>query len=90
MYKFHIQLTFRMMGFVGGIAMVISNGLAILDRFMGFNWPGALIAFYECIFGIMSKSQRCFSKHMVYTFVFFLTLHTLTLLFYRYDTLLFS
>lgn len=46
-------LTFRMMGFVGGIAMVISNGLAILDRFMGFNWPGALIAFYECIFGIM-------------------------------------
>ena len=63
---FPIQLTFRMMGFVGGIAMIISNGLAILDRFMGFNWTGALIALYECIFGIMSKSQRNFSELFVH------------------------
>jgi hypothetical protein len=48
-------LTFRMLGFLGGWAMIISNGLGIVDRFFSFNFPGALIAFWEVLFGVLSE-----------------------------------
>jgi hypothetical protein len=48
-------LTFRIMGLIGGIAMIVSNGLGIVDRFMSFNFTGSLTAIYGCLFGIMSK-----------------------------------
>jgi hypothetical protein len=48
-------LTFRIMGFIGGIAMIVSNGLGIVDRFMSFNFTGSMIALYGCLFGIMSE-----------------------------------
>jgi hypothetical protein len=44
-------LTFRMLGFLGGIAMIISNGIAILERFFSFNFSGGLIAIYGVLFG---------------------------------------
>jgi hypothetical protein len=46
-------LTFRTLGFLGGLAMIISNGLAILDRFFSFNFAGAMIAFYGVLFGVI-------------------------------------
>ncbi|KAG7342299.1 COPI associated protein [Nitzschia inconspicua] len=46
-------LTFRILGFIGGIAMIVSNGLGIVDRFMSFNFTGSLVAIYGCLFGIM-------------------------------------
>lgn len=46
-------LTFRMLGFLGGLAMCVSNGLAIVDRFFGFNFAGSLIAVYGVMFGII-------------------------------------
>jgi COPI associated protein len=46
-------LTFRMLGFLGGVAMTISNSLAILDRFFSFNFTGALLAIYGVFFGIL-------------------------------------
>jgi hypothetical protein len=48
-------LTFRMLGFVGGWAMIVSNGLGIVDRFFSFNFPGALIAFWLVLFGVLSE-----------------------------------
>lgn len=48
-------LSFRIMGFIGGVAMIVSNGLGIVDRFMSFNFTGSLIAIYGCFFGFMSK-----------------------------------
>jgi hypothetical protein len=48
-------LSFRIMGFIGGMAMIVSNGLGIVDRFMSFNFTGSLIAIYGCLFGIMSE-----------------------------------
>jgi hypothetical protein len=53
--KFDGPLTFRMLGFLGGWAMIVSNGLGIVDRFFSFNFPGALIAFWEVLFGVLSK-----------------------------------
>ena len=53
-------LTFRIMGFIGGLAMIVSNGLGIVDRFMSFNFTGSLIAIYGCLFGIMSKEHTNF------------------------------
>ena len=46
-------LTFRMLGFIGGLAMIVSNGLAILERFFSFNFAGALIAIYGVFFGVI-------------------------------------
>jgi EF-hand domain pair/COPI associated protein len=46
-------LTFRMLGFLGGIAMIISNGIAILERFFSFHFANALIAIYGVLFGIL-------------------------------------
>ena len=46
-------LTFRMLGFVGGLAMIVSNGIAILDRFFSFNFAGAMIALYGVFFGVI-------------------------------------
>jgi hypothetical protein len=46
-------LTFRMLGFLGGLAMILSNGLAILERFFSFNLAGALIAIYGVFFGTL-------------------------------------
>jgi hypothetical protein len=51
-------LSFRIMGFIGGIAMIVSNGLGIVDRFMSFNFTGSLIAIYGCLFGVMSESAK--------------------------------
>jgi hypothetical protein len=51
-------LTFRIMGFIGGLGMIVSNGLGIVDRFMSFNFTGSLTAIYGCLFGIMSTSGR--------------------------------
>lgn len=48
-------MTFRALGFLGGLAMIVSNGLGIVDRFMSFNFTGSLTAIYGCLFGIMSK-----------------------------------
>jgi guanyl-specific ribonuclease Sa len=44
-------LTFRMLGFIGGIAMTVSNALSILNRFFSFNFAGALLAVYGVFFG---------------------------------------
>ena len=49
-------LTFRMLGFLGGLAMVFSNGIAILDRLFSFNYSGFVIAVYGVFFGIMITS----------------------------------
>lgn len=46
-------LTFRVMGFLGGLAMIVSNGLAILERFFSFNFARSLIAIYGVIFGVI-------------------------------------
>lgn len=46
-------LTFRVLGFLGGIAMVISNALAITERFFGFNWGRCIIAIYGVFFGLV-------------------------------------
>eukprot|EP00934_Nitzschia_sp_Nitz4_P003910 Nitzschia sp. Nitz4//scaffold32_size149145//59066//59968//NITZ4_002877-RA/size149145-augustus-gene-0.36-mRNA-1//1//CDS//3329548063//3900//frame0 len=46
-------LTFRTLGFIGGLAMIVSNGLGILDRFFSFNITGSLTAFYGVIFGVL-------------------------------------
>jgi hypothetical protein len=46
-------LTFRMLGFIGGLAMIVSNGIAILERFFSFNFTGAMIALYGVFFGIV-------------------------------------
>lgn len=48
-------MTFRALGFLGGLAMIVSNGLGIVDRFMSFNFTGSLIAIYGCLFGLMSE-----------------------------------
>jgi hypothetical protein len=53
--KFDGPLTFRMLGFLGGWAMIVSNGLGIVDRFFSFNFTGSLIAFWEVLFGVLSK-----------------------------------
>ena len=45
--------TFRILGLIGGLAMVLSNGIAILDRFFSFNFAGAMIAVYGVFFGII-------------------------------------
>mmetsp|Transcript_1509 Transcript_1509/g.2109 ORF Transcript_1509/g.2109 Transcript_1509/m.2109 type:complete len:253 (-) Transcript_1509:286-1044(-) len=49
-------LTFRMLGFLGGLAMVFSNGIAILDRFFSFNYSGFIIAVYGVVFGLIITS----------------------------------
>lgn len=36
-------LTFRVLGFLGGLAMIVSNGLAILERIFSFQLPGAIM-----------------------------------------------
>lgn len=46
-------MTYRVMAFIGGLAMIASNGIAILDRFFSFNFSGSLIAIYGVIFGII-------------------------------------
>ena len=46
-------LTFRMLGFLGGLAMIISNGLSILERFFSFNFAGCLLAVYGVFFGVI-------------------------------------
>lgn len=46
-------LTCRMLGFLGGLAMIVSNLIAILDRFFSFNFTGALIAVYGTAFGVI-------------------------------------
>ena len=52
--KFDGPLTFRMLGFVGGWAMIVSNAIGIPDRFFSFNFTGCLTAFYGFWFGILS------------------------------------
>ena len=44
---------FRSMAFGGGVAMIFSNTLSILDRFFSFNLSGALISMYGIIFGML-------------------------------------
>ncbi|KAL7563074.1 hypothetical protein ACA910_022567 [Epithemia clementina (nom. ined.)] len=46
-------LTFRMLGFLGGLAMVFSNSIAVLDRFFSFNYSGFVIALYGIFFGVV-------------------------------------
>jgi hypothetical protein len=46
-------LTFRMLGFIGGLAMIVSNGIAVLERFFSFNFTGAMIAVYGIMFGVI-------------------------------------
>ena len=45
--------TFRILGLMGGLAMIVSNGIAILDRFFSFNFTGAMIAIYGVFFGVI-------------------------------------
>lgn len=45
--------TFRMLGFLGGLAMIVSNALSILSRFFAFNFAGALLAMYGVCFGVL-------------------------------------
>ena len=46
-------LTFRMMGFLGGLAMIVSNAFAIFERFFSFNFAQSLIAIYGVLFGVI-------------------------------------
>jgi hypothetical protein len=46
-------MTYCIMAFIGGLAMIFSNGIAILDHFFSFNFSGSLIAIYGIIFGII-------------------------------------
>jgi len=46
-------LSYRILSFLGGLAMIVSNGIAILDRFFSFNVAGALIAIYGVCFGVI-------------------------------------
>lgn len=46
-------LTFRMLGLIGGLAMMVSNGFSVLSRFFSFNFTGALIALYCVCFGAL-------------------------------------
>jgi hypothetical protein len=48
-------LTFRTLGLLGGLAMILSNGLGIFDRFFSFKFAGSLVAAYGLFFGIISK-----------------------------------
>jgi EF-hand domain pair/COPI associated protein len=41
------------LGFIGGLAMIASNGIAILDRFFSFNFAGSLLAVYGVFFGLI-------------------------------------
>lgn len=55
-------LTFRMLGFLGGLAMIVSNAIAPLERFFSFNFVGAMIAVYGFLFGILItllEAPRC-------------------------------
>lgn len=46
-------LTFRTMGFIGGLAMIVSNALVIVERFFSFNFSRSLISIYGVIFGFI-------------------------------------
>jgi hypothetical protein len=56
--KDHTQgpTTYRLLALLGGIGMILSNGIAILDRFFSFRFTSALIALYNFIFGIFIVS----------------------------------
>ena len=45
--------SFRVLGLVGGVAMIASNSLMIVGRLLTFNLTGAVIAFYCFVFGII-------------------------------------
>jgi hypothetical protein len=45
-------MTYRVMAFIGGLAMIVSNGIAILSRLFSFQFAGAVIAMYGVMFGI--------------------------------------
>lgn len=45
--------SFRVLGLLGGIAMIVTNALAVLPRFLTLNFTGAIIALYCVLFGIM-------------------------------------
>jgi hypothetical protein len=53
--KLEGPLTFRTLGFIGGLAMIVSNGLGIVDRFFSFNFTACLIATYGVLFGVLSE-----------------------------------
>lgn len=50
-------LSYRLMAFIGGLAMIVSNALAILERFFSFKFSGALIAIYGTFHGSMAMWQ---------------------------------
>lgn len=56
--KMEGPLTFRTLGFIGGLAMIVSNGLGIVDRFFSFNFTGCLIAIYGVLFGVLSEYKK--------------------------------
>lgn len=45
--------SFRVLGLIGGLAMIITNGIAVLPRFLTLNLTGGIIALYCVIFGIV-------------------------------------
>ena len=58
-------LTFRTLGLMGGIAMILSNFAGVIDRFMSFQFASGLSAFYGIFFGILSK-LRLFRLNSIY------------------------
>jgi hypothetical protein len=46
-------MTFRVMAFIGGLAMIVSNGIVILHRLFSLQFSGAMIATYGVIFGVI-------------------------------------
>lgn len=54
--KMEGPLTFRTLGFIGGLAMIVSNGVGIVDRFFSFNITGSLLGMYGVLFGVLSES----------------------------------
>jgi len=74
-------MTYRVMAFIGGLAMIFSNSIAILDRFFSFRFASATIATYNCLFGILiatiegpffcskrlGKRVRYYAKFLEYT-----------------------
>ena len=53
--KLHAEgpFTFRILGLVGGLAVIFSNSLMILGRIVTLNFTGAIIALYNIVFGVV-------------------------------------
>ena len=47
--------SFRTLGLIGGLAMILTNGMAILGRIIQFKFSAILISVYCLFAGVISK-----------------------------------